>query len=397
MHPFDLRPRRLFGWFRTALGLVLGLVLGACTAAAGVLFLLPAAVCPPVRRRAPAFARLERRRIAYWYDAELGPVPPEAPRKALGFLLARTGPGLLGGLVLFAGAVGTGYGSLLVWGWALLTVHDPLNVFWSACAGLFLLFLSVQGMYGVALVEVRVARRFFGPEDRAELVRRIGELAATRAGVVEAVHEERRRIERDLHDGVQQRLVALALVLGRARRAGAGTGAGTGTGAHAGDPAKADALLGQAHEEAQRALEELREVAWRVYPATLDEGGLAAALETVAERAGIAGLPVRLSAGLESEPPDAVRAVAYFVAAEAVTNAVKHSGATSVTVEVTQRAAPSGTLVTVRTRDDGRGGADPAGSGLTGLSRRVAALDGRFSVDSPVGGPTLITAELPCA
>ncbi|MFG3257767.1 sensor histidine kinase [Streptomyces sp. NPDC048172] len=364
----------LLRWFKIALGLALGVL----TAVGGLLFLLAAALFPPVRRRAPALAAVERRRIAGCYDTELGPVPP-SPHRALGFLTARLGPGLLGGLVLFAGVIGAGYGSLVLWGWLLLTIHDPLNVFWSACAGLFLLFLSVQGMYGVALLEIRTARRFCGPDDRAELVRRIGELAESRAGVVEAVHDERRRIERDLHDGVQQRLVALGLVLGRARRSG--------------DPAKADALLGQAHEEAQRALEELREVAWRVYPATLDEGGLGAALETVAERAGIAGVPVRLSVDLAAEPPDAVRAMAYFVAAEAVTNAVKHAGASAVTLTVTS----SGTLVTVRTEDDGRGGADPAGGGLTGLSRRVSALDGRFSVDSPVGGPTLITAELPCA
>jgi signal transduction histidine kinase len=150
-------------------------------------------------------------------------------------------------------------------------------------------------------------------------------------------------------------------------------------------------LLAQAHRESGEALAELREVAWRVYPAALDEGGLGEALETIAERASI---PVRLHYELSEPPPTIVQGVAYFVAAEAVTNAVKHSGASLVTV----RAARRDDVVLVRVEDNGLGGAAPSGSGsgLLGLSRRVAALDGRLGIDSPAGGPTVITAELPC-
>ncbi|WP_326690631.1 MULTISPECIES: histidine kinase [unclassified Streptomyces] len=421
---------------------------------------------------------MERRRIARCYDVELGSVPGRAGRVMV-YLALRTGPGLLGAAVLVAVTLGVLSASFLVWGWFVLArLDNPGDVLLSACGGLFLLFLAVQGVYGVALWETALTRRFLGPDGREVLERRIGELAATRAGVVEAVHEERRRIERDLHDGVQQRLVALALVLGRARRATA-------------QPDKSAALLRQAHEESQLVLAELREVAWRVYPAMLDEGGLRAALETVAERAVAGGVPVTLAVELPVEPPPTVRAVAYFVAAEAVTNAVKHAGATHVEVEVavtgdgaaavvsdgdsmaaqtepragagasaaagshavTAAHAGAGTLpgagtthpvaearsgaghhpgagvrtspgprpdpgrpepgprseavsaasaaatagLTVSVRDDGCGGADATGSGLLGLARRVAALDGRFTVASPAGGPTVITAELPCA
>jgi signal transduction histidine kinase len=195
--------------------------------------------------------------------------------------------------------------------------------------------------------------------------------------MMDAVDGERRRIERDLHDGVQQRLVALGMLIGRARRS------------H--HPDRADQLLLQAHEESRRALTELREVAWRVYPTVLDEAGLHAALETVAERT---TLPVHLTYDVEAPPaPRQVETVAYFVVSEAVTNVVKHSGATRIKVALHR----DGPTLAVRVEDDGTGGADPAGGGLNGLASRVAALDGRFRVDSPAGGPTTVIAELPCA
>ncbi|MEV0321487.1 sensor histidine kinase [Streptomyces sp. NPDC050658] len=320
-------------------------------------------------------ADAERRRLAAFYGIETGAAP--SGRRALGYVASRWALGLLGGVVLLCAVIGGAYGSLLVWGWFVADLQrSAFTLVASGGAGLFLLFLCVQGVYAVALMEGRLARHFLTSDERDVLARRIGELAESRAGVVEAVHDERRRIERDLHDGVQQRLVALGMLLGRARRSP--------------DPDKAAALLAQAHEESGRALVELREVAWRVYPAALDEGGLAAALETVAERAGI---PVRLDCAVRGTPPPTAHAVAYFVAAEAVTNAVKHSGATLVTVQAEQR----GDLLWLRVGDDGRGGADPSGSGLNGLARRVAALDGTLTVDSPAGGPTLLTAELPCA
>ncbi|MFF9896110.1 sensor histidine kinase [Streptomyces longispororuber] len=325
-------------------------------------------------RVARAWAEAQRRRMARWYGAEIAPPTKGAP--ALAFVATRWPVGLLGGMVLSCALVGGAYASLLLWGWLVIDLDRwVVAMAPSGFGGLFLLFLSTQGLRAVALMDERLARHFLGPSVRQRMQLRIGELAESRAGVVEAVHDERRRIERDLHDGVQQRLVALGMLLGRARRTP--------------DPEKSAALLRQAHEESQQALVELREVAWRVYPAALDEGGLAAALETVAERAAI---PVRLDCELRVAPPQAAQAVAYFVAAEAVTNAVKHSGASLVTVH----AQDDEGVLRLRVEDDGRGGADPGGGGLLGLTRRVAALDGRFSVASPAGGPTVITAELPC-
>ncbi|MFI8931047.1 sensor histidine kinase [Streptomyces sp. NPDC053474] len=327
-----------------------------------------------VARVARRWADGQRRRMARWYGSEIAPPTSGAP--ALAFVATRWPVGLLGGMVLVCALIGGGYASLLLWGWAAVDLSRwPMTMGVSGFGGMFLLFLAAQGVRAVALMDERLARHFLGPSARQRMQRRIGELAESRAGVVEAVHDERRRIERDLHDGVQQRLVALGMLLGRARRTP--------------DAEKAAALLRQAHEESQQALVELREVAWRVYPAALDEGGLAAALETVAERAAI---PVRLDCELRDAPPPTAQAVAYFVAAEAVTNAVKHSGASLVTV--CARGAEG--VLRLRVEDDGRGGADPAGGGLLGLTRRVAALDGTFSVASPAGGPTVITAELPC-
>ncbi|MER5303188.1 sensor histidine kinase [Streptomyces lasiicapitis] len=333
---------------------------------------------PRILAAARWWSELQRRRMALCYGT--GTAERTAPltgMPALSYVATRWTVGMLGGVVLLAAVVGAGYASLLVWGWFLAADLDDwaLTVAPSAFAGLFLLFLCIQGVHAVALMDEQLARHFLSPSDRQSMERRIGELAKSRAGVVEAVHDERRRIERDLHDGVQQRLVALGMLLGRARRVP--------------DPDKAAELLRQAHEESQQALKELRDVAWRVYPAALDEGGLAAALESVAERAAI---PVRLACALRDTPPPTAQAVAYFVAAEAVTNAVKHSGADHVTV----RADLTDTLLRLRVEDDGRGGADPSGSGLLGLTRRVAALDGTLTVASPAGGPTVITAELPC-
>ncbi|MDJ1130669.1 sensor histidine kinase [Streptomyces iconiensis] len=363
---------------------VLGLLLGTVSALGACLLLLVAAVWRRARTGARPLVEMERRRIAAFYGTRLGPVPRES-RRAMAYLALRLGPALLGAAVLVATVAGAVSASFLVWGWFVLArLDNPVDVLLSACGGLFLLFLALQGVYGVALVEVHLGRRWLGPSGREVLERRIGELAATRAGVVEAVHEERRRIERDLHDGVQQRLVALALLLARARRA-SGTP----------EPAeKSEALLRQAHEESQEALSELRDVAWRVYPASLDNGGLGAALETLTERLGTAALVLDLTVDLAAEPPPTVRTVAYFVAAEAVTNAVKHAHASRIALRVTS--PERGTVVTVTIEDDGHGGADGTGTGLLGLSRRVAALDGRLALSSPVGGPTRVTAELPC-
>jgi signal transduction histidine kinase len=291
---------------------------------------------------------------------------------------------LLGGAVLTLLGVGLTFAATLLFSWVTQTpwlmereaavVVSGLLVAYYAVPGAVLLYLALAGAAGVARWERTLLARLLAPSREEQLARRVEELSRTRDAIVAAVDDERRRIERDLHDGVQQRVVALGMLLGRARR----------------HPDRAAEFVAQAHDEAQRALVELRDVSWRVYPAALDTGGLAAALESVAERA---PLPVRIHCDLPVEPPATVRAAAWFVISEAVTNAAKHSGALRVDVEVAM--VDGGLRATVR--DDGRGGADPAGGGLAGLARRVAAADGAFTVDSPPGGPTVVTAELPCA
>ncbi|KAK1178873.1 histidine kinase [Streptomyces sp. NBS 14/10] len=384
-------------WLRRGLRLAGGLLIGAgtavvelvCVAVAGLALLCvrtwpggwPAArrcVLGAVTAGARRLTEAERRRLARFLGHDIAADYDDPAARQ--YVAARWSLGLLGGLVLLAVVAGTAYGSLLLWGWFIMRDGEWITITSSAIGGLFLLFLALQGIVGVALLEGQLARHFLGPSHREALRRRIDELSTSRAGVVDAVHDERRRIERDLHDGVQQRIVALGMLLGRARRSQ--------------DPDKARALLVQAHEESRAALTDLREVAWRVYPTALDEAGLRAALEAVAERSAI---PVRLEYGLTAEPGEAVRTVAYFVVAEAVTNAIKHSGAERITVALTGRETEVGSLggLLVRVTDDGRGGADPAGGGLLGLARRVAALDGRLRVVSPPGGPTTVSAELP--
>ncbi|MBE8524682.1 sensor histidine kinase [Amycolatopsis sp. H6(2020)] len=261
---------------------------------------------------------------------------------------------------LFAGRAPGGEGAGTVLGWLLIAGLATIAA-----------FLCGQGISGVAALDRKLADRFLTPSHRILLERRMFHLIHTRAEVVEAVNDERRRIERALHDGVQQRLVALGLLLGRARRAG-------------------DAeLVRQAHEEAQVALHELREVSWHVYPIALDDG-LDAALESLAERATI---PVKVRYLVLLPPSLELATVIYFVASESVTNAAKHSGATSILIDV----RILGGKYVVEIIDDGSGGAKPAGTGgLAGLARRVAAADGQFTVDSPDGGPTRVRAALPC-
>ncbi|MBB5957552.1 signal transduction histidine kinase [Saccharothrix tamanrassetensis] len=351
------------------LRLVAGLLLGFFSGLAGLLVVVFA------RPAAQRFAGWDRRRISAFLDIDSAePTRPQAVR----YLAVRALVGLFGGFVLAWLFYGIGLGviaaqRIVVNGLDGIELGDDLAaVAWTALIGGVLLYIEVQGLIGVAALEAKVARRYLGPSEAEVLRKRIDELAESRAGIVAAVDAERRRIERDLHDGVQQRLVALGMLLGRARR----------------HPEHAEDLLGQAHDESRHVLEDLREVAWRVYPAALDALGLADALEAVADRSAI---PVEIHCGRTSAPKRVQTAV-YFVVSEAVTNAAKHSGATMISVDITG----DGGAVRVRIEDDGVGGADPAGGGLAGLSRRVLALDGRFGVHSPVGGPTVITAELPC-
>ncbi len=230
---------------------------------------------------------------------------------------------------------------------------------------------------GVRALDVRAARALLGPSRADELAYRVEQLTETRAGVVDAADAERRRLERDLHDGTQQRLVSLAMNLGMAR-------------AQAGTPDEARLAIAAAHEEAKAALAELRDLIRGLHPAVLEDRGLDAALSGIAARSPI---PVRLTVDLPRRPAPVIEAVAYFVVSEGLSNIAKHAQATEAAVFVQRAADRLHVIVT----DDGVGGADPArGTGLAGLARRAASVDGIFEIDSPPGGPTLLTVDLPC-
>jgi signal transduction histidine kinase len=213
----------------------------------------------------------------------------------------------------------------------------------------------------------------------AGLRAKIGELRASRERMLRFGVEERRRLERDLHDGAQQRLVSMALNI-RLARAKLNE-----------DPLSADKLLESAGEELDAALAELRELARGLHPAVLTDRGLGTALETLASRAPV---PVEVAELPEERLPEAVELAAYFVVAEALTNVAKYSHASRATVGVTRENG----RVTVEVADDGVGGADPGnGTGLRGLADRIAILEGRLEIDSERGRGTTIRARIPCA
>jgi signal transduction histidine kinase len=210
-----------------------------------------------------------------------------------------------------------------------------------------------------------------------QLRERVDDLRTARRRIVDAADAERRRIERDLHDGAQQRLVAMTLTLGLAESR------------IRSDPDSASKLIAQAREEAQQAISELRELARGIHPALLSERGLGAAVEALAARAPV---PVEVSGAPPIRLRPAVEAAAYFVTAEALTNVAKYACATEAWVEL----ALVDDCLRVSVRDDGVGGADPtAGSGLRGLHDRVDALDGTLEIESPPGEGTTLTVELP--
>ena len=257
------------------------------------------------------------------------------------------------------------------------TVLRGSAVTWVSAIGLAVLIAAPQLTRGLATADTAMSRRLLGPP--SDLAARVREVEISRERVVDAAEGERRRMERDLHDGAQQRLVALAMDLGRAQAK------------FADDPDGARVLVDQAHAQAKEALLELRNLVRGVHPPVLTERGLDAALSGLAA---LCPIPVDVHVDVPVRPRSAVEAVAYFMVAEALTNVAKHSRASQAKVVVEGRGYP-GTL-TVMISDDGIGGADPGGSGLSGLADRVSGVDGRLSVESPSGGPTIIAAELPC-
>ncbi|MFC5151760.1 sensor histidine kinase [Streptomyces amakusaensis] len=363
-------------------------VLTATVIGAGV---LPEAVLT-LRR----LAGLERRRTAAW----TGEPVPEAYEPLTGTLTERvraaTGdPGTHRDLVWGAAQLVYGmvllYAAMILWAPALF-----VDGFWYGMAGRKPVALPL--ITRLADLQARLSRTLLLPSPRARLAERIEQLTLTRADAVAAQGAELRRIERDLHDGAQAHLVALSMRLGLARRA------------YDRDPATALRLLEQAQDQAESALTELRHVVRGIHPPILTDRGLAGAVRALAAGS---GLDVAVdTGGAEDGPraPAAVEAAAYFVVAETLTNAAKHSG--SDRAEVRLRRGPGRLWISVR--DEGRGGASEGGaatgtgtagggsatgggSGMLGMRRRVAALDGTVEVTSPPGGPTVIEVELPCA
>ncbi len=267
-------------------------------------------------------------------------------------------------------------------GWTI----DPGGEAWlGAGLGLIVLLGAPWATRGLSRLSIGLANGLLGGDDSEVLRRRVTTLEASRAGVVDAAEAERRRIERDLHDGAQQRLVALAMTLGLAKDK------------LDSDPEAAKALVDEAHAEAKAALVELRDLARGLHPPVLTDRGLGAAVAGLASRTPI---PVDVDVQLAERPAPSVESAAYFMISECLTNVGRHSGATRarVTVAVTDAHGGSGAdrRVTVTVSDNGAGGAEPTrGTGLRGLAERVQGVDGRFLLTSPPGGPTMVRADLP--
>ncbi|GGJ94543.1 histidine kinase [Streptomyces camponoticapitis] len=228
---------------------------------------------------------------------------------------------------------------------------------------------------GLTNVDRALVRGLLSPSD--ELESRIAELESDRGVVVDTAAADLRRIERDLHDGAQARLVALAMGLGLAKEK------------LLDDPETAASMVDEAHGEVKLALQELRDLARGIHPAVLTDRGLDAALSSIASRCTV---PVKVEVELEGRPAAAIEGIAYFTVSELLQNVSKHSGASTASVEVWR--AKDRLLIQIE--DDGRGGARlDGGTGMAGLAERLGAVDGLFVLDSPVGGPTIVTAELP--
>ncbi|MEO6125221.1 MAG: sensor domain-containing protein [Ilumatobacteraceae bacterium] len=246
--------------------------------------------------------------------------------------------------------------------------------------GLLLLMVAPRIIRGIARADVAIIRTLLSPSPQNVLTARVEELTVSRDASVEGAGVELRRIERDLHDGAQQRLVGLAMDLGLAKeRLARGE-----------DPERAAELVGRAHDEAKLAISELRDLVRGIHPQVLTDRGLDAALSALAARSPV---PVEIDVQLDRRPPASIEAAAYFVVAESLANIAKHSRAKRASVRVASRRQ----AIQIEIYDDGIGGAaEHPGGGLSGLRDRITAVEGRLRVSSPPGGPTLLAVELPC-
>ncbi|MFD7998270.1 sensor histidine kinase [Streptomyces mirabilis] len=294
------------------------------------------------------------------------------PAEALVVTVALAFPLSMAFTPLLMATVGDGREAKVLKQW---TVTSWPTAFGVAVLGVILLALGAYVLGVAAGARAELTRLLIAPRD-AELGAKVIELTWSRVRLVDAFETERRRIERDLHDGAQQRLVALTMTLGLARLDA--------------PPGPLADQLAKAHEEAGKALAELRELIHGIHPKVLADYGLEAAVADAADRSAV---PVDVDLELPGRLPQAVEAAAYFVVCEALANVAKHSGA--------DRARVAGGhtegRLSLEVRDDGRGGAAAGGgTGLTGLADRVSVLDGRLSLSSPPGGPTLLRVEIPC-
>ncbi|MEW2559290.1 sensor histidine kinase [Streptomyces griseorubiginosus] len=391
-----------------------GLVVGTATTAAAALgqlvsglgtaalapFVLLWLALPNGVRVLHALADMERARLTRWGPEVIAPPRPPArlraaltdptTRRELRWLLRHLAVGLPLGMLGFVlpllavrdtafplywrlaptDATATSIGIGVAHSWPDALAVCLLGVGWIA----IILGLAPA----LARLQAGPGRRLLSAGPDADLSLRVAELTATRAAALDAHAAELRRIERSLHDGTQNRIVTVTVLLGAARRMVAR------------DPAGADELLERAQSAAEQALAELRTVSRSILPPVLADRGLAGALTGLAAESPV---PCTLDVEMPRRCAASTEATAYFVVAEALTNIAKHSGASRATVTVR---APGPRLL-LRVMDDGRGGADEhGGSGLTGIRRRVAAHDGSLRLTSPAGGPTVVEVELPC-
>ncbi|WP_433181373.1 sensor histidine kinase [Actinoallomurus sp. CA-150999] len=372
----------------TAALLFFGVLLTPVVAGVGLL------ACVPLL--AVALAAVERRRLR-WLDPRAAPSPhrgvPRPGRRVrfrlreaatwreLGYAFLHAVLSAFDGAVVFVFVVGAvvqvgapawvGGGDRIQYG-STMTVDTPDEAWLTAPMGLVVAVVGVYLMTVLAGARVALARALLVPSHDTELGERLVAVTASRARMADAFETERRRIERDLHDGAQQRLTGLIMTLGLARLDGDRE------------------LIAKAQDEARAALAELRDLVRGIHPSILTDRGLEAAVRALAERSPV---PVDVDVDLPARPPEPIESAAYFVVAEALANVAKHSGAGGARVF----ARVLGRLLVIEIRDDGTGGADPeGGTGLQGLADRVAVYDGSLRLSSPPGGPTIIRVEIPC-
>ena len=392
--------RLAVGTATTAAAALGQLVSGLGTAVLAPFVLLWLVLAPGGVRVLHALAGMERVRLARWGPEVIAPAPPPTrlwaafadptTRRELLWLVRHLVVGLPLGLLGFVlpvlavrdiafplywrltpkDATATSIGVGVAHSWPESLAVCLLGVGWIA------IMLGLTP--GMARLQASPGRRLLSAGPDADLSLRVAELTATRAAALDAHATELRRIERSLHDGTQNRIVTVTVLLGAARRMVAR------------DPAGADELLERAQSAAEQALAELRTVSRSILPPVLADRGLAGALTGLAAESAV---PCTVDVEVPRRCAASVEATAYFVAAEALTNIAKHSGASRAAITVR---APGSRLL-LRITDDGRGGADEhAGSGLTGIRHRIAAHDGTLHLTSPPGGPTALEADLPC-